>query len=272
MLAPGLHRFAGRQRIAVVRVLAVDWSGKLKRAEEYLWFADVRDGRLVDLRNGFTRERLAERLVALAEEDARTVVGLDFAFSFPRWWCDQRGWTNGPEVWAAMAEEGEALLAACEEPFWGRPGKPNPHPVDRLYRRTDRDAGMGAAKSIFQIGGAGAVGTGSIRGMPQLLTLAEQDVQIWPFSADGWPRVVEIYPRALTGQVRKSSWTERHAYLRTRFPDQPTDLLERAAGSEDAFDAAVSGLMMGAHEDQFHALTQASDPDYAIEGRIWRPE
>ena len=101
------------------------------------------------------------------------------------------------------------------------PGKPNPHPVDRLYRRTDRDAGMGAAKSIFQIGGAGAVGTGSIRGMPQLLTLAEQDVQIWPFSADGWPRVVEIYPRALTGPVRKSSWTERHAYLRTRFPDQP---------------------------------------------------
>jgi hypothetical protein len=65
---------------------------------------------------------------------------------------------------------------------------------------------------------------------------------------------VEIYPRALTGPLRKSSWTERHAYLRTRFPDQPTDLLERAAGSEDAFDAALSSLVMGAH-DQFHALT-----------------
>ena len=221
MLAPGLHRFAGRQRIAVVRVLAVDWSGKLKRAEEYLWLADVRDSRLVDLRNGFTRERLAERLVALAEEDARTVVGLDFAFSFPRWWCDQRGWTNGPEVWAAMAEEGEALLAACEEPFWGRPGKPNPHPVDRLYRRTDRDAGMGAAKSIFQIGGAGAVGTGSIRGMPQLLTLAEQDVQIWPFSADGWPRVVEIYPRALTGRRGRAAGQRGTRTCAPAFPTSP---------------------------------------------------
>jgi len=152
------------------------------------------------------------------------------------------------------------------------PGKPNPHPVDRLYRRTDRDAGMGAAKSIFQIGGAGAVGTGSIRGMPQLLTLAEQDVQIWPFSADGWPRVVEIYPRALTGRRGRAAGQRGTRTCAPAFPTSPTDLLERAAGWEDAFDAAVSGLMMGAHEDQFHALTQASDPDYAIEGRIWRPE
>jgi hypothetical protein len=255
-----------------VRVLAVDWSGKLKRAEEFLWLAEVRDGKLVDLRNGLTREQLVSRLVYIAEEQPETVVGLDFAFSFPRWWCDEQGWTRGQDVWRAMAQDGERLLGACEEPLWGRPGKPNPHPEHRLYRRTDRDAGVGAAKSVFQVGGAGAVGTGSIRGMPHLLNLAEKGFSIWPFTVDGWPRVIEIYPRALTGRVRKSSWRERRGFLGSRFPEQPPCLLERAAGSEDAFDAAVSALVMGAHHSQLKALTQASDPDYAIEGKIWRPD
>jgi hypothetical protein len=254
-----------------VRVLAVDWSGKLKRAEESLWLAEVRDGRLVELRNGLSREQLVARLVELAGDRHPTVIGLDFAFSFPRWWCDEQGWSSGGEVWAAMAEQGESLLAGCEYPFWGRPARPNPHAADRLYRRTDREPGAGAAKSVFQIGGAGTVGTGSIRGMPHLLTLAERGFGVWPFSVDGGPLVVEIYPRALTGPVNKSSWTDRRAFLLDRFPEQPLELLERAAGSEDAFDAAASALVMAANEAELRALTQTSDPDYAIEGRIWRP-
>jgi hypothetical protein len=254
-----------------VRVIAVDWSGKLKGAEEHLWLAEVRDGELVELRNGLSREHLVAGLVELTRDEPGAVVGLDFAFSFPRWWCLERGWTSGRDVWAAMAEEGERLLAACEAPFWGRPGRPNPHAPDRLYRRTDRDTGVGTPKSVFQIGGAGAVGTGSIRGMPHLLTLAQHGFGVWPFDGDAWPRAVEIYPRALTGPVRKSSWTERHAYLHREFPEQPAHLLERAAGSEDAFDAAVSALVMAAHRTELEGLTRSSDPDYAIEGRIWRP-
>lgn len=254
-----------------MRVLAVDWSGKLRRAEEFLWLAEVRGGELVDLRNGLTRKQLVDRLVDLAGEEHRTVVGLDFAFSFPRWWCEERGWNSGRQVWEAMGDEGESLLAACEDPFWGRPGRPNPHGTGRLYRRTDRDAGVGAAKSVFQIGGAGAVGTGSIRGMPHLLTLADHGFSIWPLEGDGWPRIIEIYPRALTGPVKKSNWGERHALLFERFPEQSSALLERAAGSEDAFDAAVSALVMGCHQAQLGELTKPSDPDYSIEGKIWRP-
>src|SRR5918996_403650 len=136
----------------------------------------------------------------------------------------------GGGVGAAMSDRGERLLAACDEPFWGRPGKPNPHPKDRLYRRTEREEGEGVAKSVFQIGGAGAVGTGSIRGMPHLLTLSALGFAVWPFAEGGWPRVVEIYPRLLTGPVNKGRWAERHAFLLERFPGQPRDLLERAAG------------------------------------------
>ena len=126
-------------------------------------------------------------------------------------------------------------------------------------------------KSVFQIGGAGAVGTGSVRGMPHLLTLAKNGFGIWPFS-EGWPRVVEIYPRALTGPVNKGRWSARHDYLVEHFPEQPKDLLERAAGSEDAFDAAVSALVMSEHEAELRALGPLADPPYGIEGKIWRPE
>jgi hypothetical protein len=254
-----------------VRTLAVDWSGKRTRPEEFIWVAEVRDGRLVDLRNGFSRDAVVEHLAAVAEEDPQTVAGLDFAFSFPAWWCAERGWARAGDVWAAMARDGDALLDACDGPFWGRPGVRNPHAPARAYRRTERDTGAGAAKSVFQVGGAGAVGTGSIRGMPHLLALRERGFAVWPFHDDGPPWVVEIYPRALTGAVNKSRWRDRHAELARRFPEQPAPLLERAAGSEDAFDAAVSALVMHRHRDALAALPPAGDPVEAIEGRIWRP-
>ncbi|MCW3065927.1 MAG: hypothetical protein JWN32_3099 [Solirubrobacterales bacterium] len=253
-----------------MRVLAVDWSGKRKRAEEFLWLAEARDGELVSLQNGRSRHELVRHVLALVEADPETVVGFDFAFSFPKWWCDAQRWHRVEDVWAAMATDGESLLDACESPFWGRPGKPNPHPIDRSYRRTERD-GNQTAKSVFQIGGAGAVGTGSIRGMPHLRTLAQHEFSVWPFTSTGWPRVVEIYPRALTGPVNKSNWGKRHAFLHERFPAQPATLLERAAGSEDAFDAAVSALVMGQHQDQLATLSATADPYFAIEGKVWRP-
>lgn len=254
-----------------VRIVAVDWSGKLKGAAESLWRAEVRDGKLTGLRNGLERDELVAKLIELAGEDPHVVVGLDFAFSFPAWWCEEEGWSSGKDVWAAMERQGESLLEACQDPFWGRPGRQNPHPKTRLYRRTERDEDETRPKSVFQVGGAGAVGTGSIRGMPHLLTLAENGFGIWPFS-DGWPRVVEIYPRLLTGPVEKSRWSARRDYLFERFPEQSADLLERASGSEDAFDAAVAGLVMSEHKAELQTLVRPTGPEYGIEGKIWRPE
>jgi hypothetical protein len=104
--------------------------------------------------------------------------------------------------------------------------------------------------------------------MPHLLTLAENGFTVWPFEPGGLPTVVEIYPRALTGPVNKGRWADRHAYLLDRFPEQPRDLIERAAGSEDAFDAAVSALVMAA---RLKTLSSLSDDVDRIEGKIWRP-
>jgi hypothetical protein len=254
-----------------MRIVAVDWSGRAKGAGESLWRAEVRDGKLMALSNGLERDELIAKLIELADEDRRMVVGLDFAFSFPAWWCEEEGWSSGRNVWAAMGHRGNGLLEACEDPLWGRPGKRNPHPKARLYRRTETEGDAVHPKSVFQIGGAGAVGTGSIRGMPHLLTLAKNGFGIWPFS-EGWPRVVEIYPRALTGPVNKGRWSARHGYLLEHFPEQPRDFLERAAGSEDAFDAAVSALVMSEHEAELRALGRPADPADRVEGKIWRPQ
>jgi hypothetical protein len=253
-----------------VKIVAIDWSGKAKGPAESLWRAEVRDGKLTELKNGLDRDELIATLLELGQADPHMVIGLDFAFSFPAWWCEQKGWSSGEEVWSAMGRGGEGLLEGCEDPFWGRPGKRNLHPRARLYRRTESNEDGMHPKSVFQIGGAGAVGTGSIRGMPHLSTLAGSGFGIWPFS-EGWPRVVEIYPRALTGPVNKSRWSARHDYLFEHFPDQPRDLLERAAGSEDAFDAAVSAVVMSEHEAELRALRPPADPTYGVEGKIWRP-
>jgi hypothetical protein len=255
----------------LVKIIAVDWSGKAKGPEESLWRAEVRDGELTELRNGLDRSELIAKLLELGDAEPSMVIGLDFAFSFPAWWCEENGWSSGEDVWSAMGHEGEDLLEGCEHPFWGRRGKRNPHPKARRYRRTEISEDAVRAKSVFQINGAGAVGTGSVRGMPHLLTLAKNGFGIWPFS-EGWPRVVEIYPRALTGPVNKGRWSARHDYLLEHFPEQPRDLLERAAGSEDAFDAAVSALVMSEHETELRVLGPLADPVYGIEGKIWRPE
>jgi hypothetical protein len=256
-------------------IAAVDWSGRSTRAAESIWLARTdAGGRLVQLENGRGRDALVDHLLELAAGTPRLVVGLDFAFGFPAWWSTQNGWARGREIWRAMSTTGEALLAACEPPFWGRPQRPNPNTPARGLRMTDLPTGgTGPAKSVFQIGGAGAVGTGSVRGMVQLARLSAAGFAVWPFDDDGdGPVAVEIYPRRLTGPVNKSSWRARHAYLTTKHSEQPGRLLERAAGSEDAFDAAVSAIVMSRHRDRLSRLPALEDATARLEGRIWAPD
>jgi hypothetical protein len=252
-------------------VIAVDWSGKAKGAAESIWRAVVVDGHLIELENGLDRAEITQWMTDYAERHPRTVVGLDFAFSFPSWFCQREGWSSGREVWAAMRTSGDALLAICELPFWGRPGT-KAQTIGEAQRQTEREV-SGQPKSVFQIGGAGAVGTGSVRGMSHLATLADAGFAIWPFDRPSWPLTVEIYPRLFTPKgLVKSHHLDRRAHLTQTFPDQNPVLLERAAGSEDAFDAAISALMMAANIDELESLPQfAPDSPQVIEGCIWTP-
>lgn len=116
------------------------------------------------------------------------------------------------------------------------------------------------------------MGTGSLRGMRHLAELADAGFMIWPFDEPGWPRAIEIYPRLFTRGVVKSRHRARREHLEARFTDQDPVLLEHAAGSEDAFDAAVSALVMAEHVSVIEDLSTAEPGSPArIEGAIWHP-
>jgi hypothetical protein len=124
---------------------------------------------------------------------------------------------------------------------------------------------------VFHVLGPGTVGTGSIRGMPYLRQLREAGFSIWPFDPPSPWKVVEIYPRLLTGPVHKSDHGQRALYLdRAPWKLNPA-LIGSLLGSEDAFDAAISALVMERHAPDLAALGQTSDPVTLLEGDIWRP-
>jgi hypothetical protein len=200
------------------------------------------------------------------------VVGLDFAFSFPVWFLAERGFAEVGQLWQAAAAEGEEWLSRCDPPFWGRPTRRRPALEEHL-RRCERSARVGGitAKSVFHIHGPGTVGTGSIRGMPHLLRLRAAGFSMWPFDPPSPWKVVEIYPRLLTGPVHKSNAAHRARYLTEGTWAIGAGHAASIAGSEDAFDAAISALVMHGSAAGLTTLGQASDPVTLLEGDIWPP-
>jgi hypothetical protein len=104
--------------------------------------------------------------------------------------------------------------------------------------------------------------------MPHLLRLADDDIDVWPFTGrPGHPRVIEIYPRVMTGRVHKRNAAARAAYVANRRLELPDDALS----CEDAFDAAISALVMSRHVDELLELAPARDVIAAAEGEVWVP-
>jgi hypothetical protein len=259
--------------------MAIDWSGRSgpdqRRA---LWLAEAVDGELVRLEGGRIRAELVGLLIAEADRDPNLIVGIDFAFSLPAWYLQERQLTPR-QLWALLADE--ALTTAMRQlgltrwmnrpelPFWITGEAHAQLRPEQMFRRTEQEVRVPGVqpKSVFQLVGAGQVGRGSLYGMAALHRLAGAGFRIWPFDQSGLPLVVEIFPRVLTGPVRKNNPAERERYLGT-VPMRP-DLGRRAAASEDAFDAAISALVMAARVDELRTLPDA--PEYALEGKIWRP-
>ena len=240
------------------------------------------------------------------------VVGIDMCFSFPGWFVrGELGLETAPEFWRLVTEtHGERWLLrrAREDPehdprFWGKPHKRpaefSGENLHRMLRATDIDCKIAAQipeaeraarvkgitpKSVFQIGGSGSVGTGSLRGMPVLLRLWEAGFRVWPFARPGLterppkPLVVEMYTRLNTGAVHKANPVRRAAYLREKrtgdaaYAALSRGVMKRARGSEDAFDALVSCMSMVRRRERFAGLPVPLDPAHRIEGWTWAPD
>ena len=195
------------------------------------------------LEGGRDREETTALLLAEAQRDPELVVGLDFAFGLPEWFAHSRGASTAQEVWELVARDGESWLREPRPPFW-RTRKP---PVEQPeLRRTELEvAARGIRpKSVFQLGGAGQVGTASLRGMPYLLRLVGR-FAVWPFTRPRLPLIVEIYPRLF-----------RH--------------LSVDAPNEHARDAAASALAMSTWHGDWRRLPRTEA--YLLEGRIWTRE
>ena len=271
----------------------------------------------VRLEAGRTRAEVADWLIELARETPRMVVGFDFCFSFPEWFVrDELGLSSAPEFWQLVTEtHGERWLLrrAADDPehdprFWGKPHKRpaqfSGEHLHRMLRATDIDCKILShipeqdraarvkgitPKSVFQIGGSGSVGTGSLRGMPTLVALRAAGFRVWPFDQPALaaktpqPLVVEMYTRLMTGAVHKANPVARAAYLaRRRDPASPDfdlrytalsrTVLTRARSSEDAFDALISCMVMTGRRESFATLPTPRDPAHRIEGWTWAPE
>jgi hypothetical protein len=256
------------------RFVAVDWSGRRDGGASTIWTAEVRGGRLVHLANGLTRSEVALEQTRLADDGEAVVIGFDFAFSFTEWFLAEQRIGAVEELWDET-ERHERWLLHCEPPFWGRPGRRRPDLGGRAHHRrteleTERRFGL-RPKSVFQIGGAGAVGTGSLRGFPVLASLRRHGFAIWPFDPPGRRTVVELWPRLLTGPVRKSDPAARARYLAQATLPLSDEQLAAMEASEDAFDAGVSAFGMWQRGADLARLPGASDRVSRLEGDIWLP-
>jgi hypothetical protein len=254
-------------------VIAVDWSGAAQGVRHKLWLAEVKGSALTRLECGRDREELTEHLIALKRSNPHFVVGLDFAFSLPQWFLEINGLTSASQLWSLARSKVEEWLRDCPPPFWGRNHTKKP-PEDKHFRWTENTVNAVGGihpKSVFQVVGAGSVGTGSLRGLPHLKRLQEEGFSIWPFDEPGWPLVMEIYPRLLTGPVNKSDAHERELYLKGLDAPMPAELEERAIHSEDAFDAAISAMAIANEWYTLTKLTRTNDPVLQLEGLIWYP-
>jgi hypothetical protein len=107
---------------------------------------------------------------------------------------------------------------------------------------------------------------------------------VWPFDEpaltekEPHPLVVEMYSRLNTGAVHKSNATARAAYLLKKRREDAAyaalsrGVMQKARGSEDAFDALVSTMVMAERSDSFMRLPKPRDPLHGIEGWTWAPE
>ncbi len=257
-----------------VRSIAVDWSGDKSAARKKIWLGEALEGDLVRLECGRSGAELADHLVDLANTNSQLIAGFDFGFSLPAWFLADLGCETAPAMWQRSVSEAEQWIRV-NPPFWGGMYGKRPVYTERQnpYRVSDLTINIGgiSPKSVFQVGGGGSVGTGSARGWPILHTLREAGFSIWPFDPPRLPMVVEIYPRVLTSAVNKSSAIERAAHLKRNYPGLTTPMASKAAANDDAFDAAVSALVMDRYVDQLLNLPVINDPRTLLEGVIWHP-
>lgn len=223
------------------RVVVVDWSAAAtpRTGADSIWIAAHHVGtRRVQLANLPTRAAAYERLLALACGDGPTLLGVDFPLGYPAGFASAAGLVATPtdaweSVWRHLAASitddhrnrnnrwavATDLNRRLGTPhFWGAPPsaasgelparKPRGDgrlPELRACERELRATGL-RPFSVWQLLGAGSVGSQSLTGIPVLERLrrgAGDRVRVWPFETGLRPAagaamvIAEVWPSAI---------------------------------------------------------------------------
>jgi molybdopterin-guanine dinucleotide biosynthesis protein B len=220
--------------------LVVDWSGGNDRGptpkKDAIWAALARRGapaagiEPVYLRNRRVAERwIAETIAAERARGRRVLAAFDFPFGFPAGFAEAV--TGAPDplaLWAWLAERIEDAPGANNRfdvagrlnalfpgigPFWGNglPGRDIAHLPRKgrargghgMPERREVETRAPRAFPVWQLAGAGSVGSQALMGLPVLWRLRERfGAAAWPFEPLGAPvALVEIWPSLLAPEV-----------------------------------------------------------------------
>ncbi|GAB4259588.1 MAG: hypothetical protein Kow0013_02410 [Pararhodobacter sp.] len=215
------------------RVAILDWSAANRpcRGANSIWLG-LDDGQAWNPATRTEAAGLLHRLVADAlAQGQRLLIGADFAFGYPTGFAAAlTGRADPLAVWAWLAAAIEddahnrsnriAVAASINArlpgigPFWFNPGRKDfadlprkgldraDHGLDD-HRVTER-ASPGA-QSVWKLGGAGAVGSQVLTGLPVLhrLRLAfPGQIAVWPFEPPTTPVILaEVFPSLLSEAV-----------------------------------------------------------------------
>jgi hypothetical protein len=231
-----------------LRVIAIDWSGRQGKDQVHHIRSAVATEAGIEVWADLTRAAVIDELL---EVTPPVVVGFDFAFGFPGWVGKWHGRSHGPDLWPMVEAGADAWLTQCPPPFFGAKG--TTRPSVELLRHCDTRV---RAKSVFQIAGAGHVGTGSLRGMPLLRVLREAGYAVWPFDDPRDRTIVEIYPTRLREIQHSVGFSRRIGAMHE---------------NDNTRDAVASACVMWEHRASFATLEAATDPVTRIEGDVWMP-
>lgn len=243
-------------------------------------------------RNLATRARAEAQMYRLVRaclaRRERLLIGADIAFGYPAGFARAlTGQAGALAVWAWLAAHIEddarnrnnrfAVAAAMNRalpglgPFWFRPAALDlPDLPQKGRARTGHglqdwrivDRACPGAQSVWKLGGAGAVGSQSLTGLPVLWRLRAAFpgcVAVWPFEP-GWRRapvvLAEVFPSLLADEVAalcgprgqgRHAWPVRDA-VQVRLLAAALDRLSMAGGLAPLLSAVPDGSSIRAEE------------------------
>ena len=257
--------------------MAIDWSGRSGSDQRrFLWLAEAVDGELVRLEGGRTRAELVELLITEANRDPDLIVGVDFAFSLPAWYLQERQLTPR-QLWALLADE--ALTPAMRQlgltrwmnrpelPFWITGEAHARLAPEQMLRRTEQEVRVPGVqpKSVFQLVGAGQVGRGSLYGMAALHQLAGAGFRIATSGASERQGIVQRLDVGTSGVMVICKSEHAYSVLKDAFRHRTVDKTYHALvqGHPDPLEGTIDAPI-GRHPKADYKFAVMADGRHSV--------